>query len=83
MPRSLFWRMVALLLVALTVAVLAMVFCSGRIRAGLMRGGLEAKIAQIEALRNALNKFTGEDRPGVRSWTAGYRTQIRPYYWCR
>ena len=65
MPRSLFWRMVALLLVALTVAVLAMVFLFRQDRAGLIaRNFSEAKIAQIEALRNALNKFAGEDRPG-------------------
>ena len=65
MPRSLFWRMVALLLVALTIAVLAMVLLFRQDRAGLIaRNFSEAKIAQIEALRNALNKMAAEDRSG-------------------
>ena len=65
MPRSLFWRMVALLLVALTIAVLAMVLLFRQDRAGLSaRNFSEAKIAQIEALRNALNKMAAEDRSG-------------------
>lgn len=63
MPRSLFWRMVALLLVVLTIAVLAMVLLFRQDRAGLIaRNFSEAKIAQIEALRNALNKMAAEDR---------------------
>ena len=65
MPRSLFWRMVALLLVVLTIAVLAMVLLFRQDRAGLIaRNFSEAKIAQIEALRNALNKMAAEDRSG-------------------
>ena len=63
MPRSLFWRMVALLLVVLTIAVLAMVLLFRQDRAGLIaRNFSEAKIAQIEALRNARNKMAAEDR---------------------
>ncbi len=57
--------MVALLLVALLVAVLAMALLFRQDRAGLIaRNFSEAKIAQIEALRNALNKQASEDRSG-------------------
>ena len=42
--------------------------CSARIGPELIAQFSEAKIAQIEALRNALNKFTSEERSGARSW---------------
>lgn len=76
LPKSLFWRMVALLLVAVTVATLAMVFLFRQDRATLIaRNFSEAKIQQIESLRAALNQAVinqsqtpGEERGGGRGF---------------
>ena len=55
MPKTLFWRLAALLMIALAVAVLAMVFLFQQDRATLIaRNFTEAKMAQIEALRVTL-----------------------------
>lgn len=57
MPKTLFWRLAALLMVALAVAVLAMVFLFRQDRATLIaRNFTEAKMEQIEALRTTLTK---------------------------
>ena len=57
MPKTLFWRLAALLMIALAVAVLAMVFLFRQDRATLIaRNFTEAKMEQIEALRATLAK---------------------------
>ena len=64
MPKSLFWRLAMLLMVALAVAVLAMVFLFRQDRASLIaRNFSEAKLAQVEALRATLNNMAADDRP--------------------
>ena len=63
MPKSLFWRLAMLLMVALAVAVLAMVFLFRQDRASLIaRNFSEAKLAQVEALRATLNNMAADDR---------------------
>ena len=63
MPKSLFWRLAMLLMVALAVAVLAMVFLFRQDRASLIaRNFTEAKLAQVEALRATLNNMAADDR---------------------
>ena len=57
MPKTLFWRLAALLMAALAIAVLAMVFLFRQDRATLIaRNFTEAKMEQIEALRATLAK---------------------------
>ena len=68
MPKSLFWRLAALLMTALVIALLAMIFLFRQDRATLIaRNFTEAKMEQIEALRNALTRIPVDDaaaRPG-------------------
>ena len=65
MPKTLFWRLAALLMVALAVAVLAMVFLFRQDRATLIaRNFTEAKMEQIEALRATLAKVATDDTVG-------------------
>lgn len=65
MPRTLFWRLTALLLGALAIAVLAMVLVFRQDRAGLIaRNFTEARITQIESLRAALTRAASEERGG-------------------
>ena len=55
MPKTLFWRLAALLMIALAVAVFAMMLLFRQDRATLIaRNFTEAKMAQIEALRVTL-----------------------------
>ena len=62
MPKTLFWRLAALLMISLAVAVLAMVFLFRQDRATLIaRNFTEAKMEQIEALRATLAKVTVDD----------------------
>ncbi len=62
MPKTLFWRLAALLMIALAVAVLAMVFLFRQDRATLIaRNFTEAKMEQIEALRATLAKVATDD----------------------
>ena len=57
MPKTLFWRLAALLMISLAVAVVAMVFLFRQDRATLIaRNFTEAKMEQIEALRATLAK---------------------------
>ncbi|MBL8308828.1 MAG: HAMP domain-containing protein [Burkholderiales bacterium] len=65
MPRTLFWRLTALLIGALALAVLAMVLVFRQDRAGLIaRNFTDARIAQIESMRDALTRAAGEERGG-------------------
>ena len=68
MPKSLFWRLAALLMTALVIALLAMIFLFRQDRATLIaRNFTEAKMEQIEALRSALTRIPVDDaaaRPG-------------------
>ena len=62
MPKTLFWRLAALLITALVVAMLAMVFLFRQDRATLIaRNFTEAKMEQIEALRATLAKLSIDD----------------------
>ena len=62
MPKTLFWRLAALLMISLAVAVLAMVFLFRQDRATLIaRNFTEAKMEQIEALRATLAKVPVDD----------------------
>ena len=62
MPKTLFWRLAALLMIALAVAVLAMVFLFRQDRATLIaRNFTEAKMEQIEALRATLAKVSVDE----------------------
>ena len=55
MPKTLFWRLVILLMASIAIAVLAMTFLFRQDRASLIaRNFTEAKIAQIESLRAAI-----------------------------
>lgn len=68
-PKSLFWRMAWLLLAAVALAVVAIVLLFRQDRAGLIARNLtEAKIAQVEALRDALNARLAEG-PAARPLT--------------
>ena len=65
MPKTLFWRLVMLLMASLAIAVLAMTFLFRQDRASLIaRNFTEAKIAQIESLRTALNKASVDKQSG-------------------
>ncbi len=65
MPKTLFWRLVVLLMASLAIAVLAMTFLFRQDRASLIaRNFTEAKIAQIESLRTALNKASVDKQSG-------------------
>ena len=65
MPKTLFWRLAALLMIALVVAVLAMVFLFRQDRATLIaRNFTEAKMEQIEALRATLAKVPTDESAG-------------------
>lgn len=73
MPKTLFWRLTSLLLIALAVAVLAMVLLFRQDRASLIaKNFTDAKLEQIESLRSTLAKMPLEeradrtDRPGGR-----------------
>jgi len=62
MPKTLFWRLAALLMAALAVAVIAMIFLFRQDRASLIaRNFTEAKLEQIESLRTALSS-AGDER---------------------
>ena len=62
MPKTLFWRLAALLMIALAIAVLAMVFLFRQDRATLIaRNFTEAKMEQIEALRATLAKVSVDE----------------------
>ena len=63
MPKTLFWRLAMLLLVALAVAVLAMTLLFRQDRASLIaRNFTEAKLQQVEALRNTLTRLATDER---------------------
>ena len=65
MPKTLFWRLVILLMASIAIAVLAMTFLFRQDRASLIaRNFTEAKIAQIESLRAALTKASTDVRSG-------------------
>ena len=65
MPKTLFWRLVMLLMASLAVAVLAVIFLFRQDRASLIaRNFTEAKIAQIESLRVALSKASTDVKTG-------------------
>jgi two-component system osmolarity sensor histidine kinase EnvZ len=65
MPKTLFWRLVILLMASIATAVLAMAFLFRQDRASLIaRNFTEAKIAQIESLRTALTKASNDVRSG-------------------
>lgn len=65
MPKTLFSRLVILLMAAIAIAVLALTFLFRQDRATLIaRNFTEAKIAQIESLRTALTKASSEVRGG-------------------
>ena len=65
MPKTLFWRLVILLMSSIAIAVLAMTFLFRQDRAGLIaRNFTEAKIAQIESLRAALTAAPTDGRNG-------------------
>lgn len=73
MPKTLFWRLTSLLLIALAVAVLAMVLLFRQDRASLIaKHFTDAKLEQIDSLRSTLAKMPLEeradrtDRPGGR-----------------
>jgi two-component system, OmpR family, osmolarity sensor histidine kinase EnvZ len=63
LPKTLFWRLAMLLMVALAVAVLAMIFLFRQDRATLIaRNFTEAKMAQVESLRTTLNNLAAEEK---------------------
>jgi len=63
MPKTLFWRLAALLMTALAVAVVAMILLFRQDRATLIaRNFTEAKLEQIESLRTALNNASADER---------------------
>ena len=65
MPKTLFWRLVILLMASLAVAVLAVIFLFRQDRATLIaRNFTEAKIAQIESLRAALTAASTDAKTG-------------------
>ena len=65
MPKTLFWRLVMLLMASLAVAVLAVTLLFRQDRASLIaRNFTEAKIAQIELLRVALSKASTDVKNG-------------------
>ncbi len=65
MPKTLFWRLVMLLMASLAIAVLAMILLFRQDRASLIaRNFTEAKIAQIESLRTALTKAALDKQSG-------------------
>jgi two-component system, OmpR family, osmolarity sensor histidine kinase EnvZ len=65
MPKTLFWRLVMLLMVSLAIAVSTMTFLFRQDRATLIaRNFTEAKIAQIESLRAVLAKTPTDERTG-------------------
>jgi len=62
-PKSLFWRLAMLLMVALAIAVLAMIFLFRQDRASLIASNFtEAKLAQVEALRTTLSNMATDER---------------------
>ncbi len=65
MPKTLFWRLASLLMIALAIAMLAMALLFRQDRATLIaRNFTEAKMAQIEALRVTLAAVTVDERTG-------------------
>ncbi len=63
MPKTLFWRLTSLLLIALAVAVLAMVLLFRQDRASLIaKHFTDAKLEQIDSLRSTLAKMPLEER---------------------